>query len=62
MRWRMTGTMMACPPPADEIERRYLDTLQAVTQYSFLTGNLALTWRKDDRLGTMIFTPHEPSE
>jgi len=53
----MISTMMACLSPADEIERRYLNALQAVTQYSFLAGNLALTWRKDDRFGTMIFAP-----
>jgi heat shock protein HslJ len=53
----MISTMMACPSPADEIEQRYLNALQAVTQYSFLAGNLVLTWRKDDQFGTMIFTP-----
>jgi len=58
----MIGTMMACPPPADEIEQRYLDTLQGVIQYSFLAGNLALTWRRDDRLGTMIFMSRELPE
>jgi len=56
----MTSTMMACPSPANEIEQRYLNALQAVTQYSFLAGNLALTWRRDDQFGTMIFTPREP--
>ena len=58
----MISTMMACPPPADEIEQRYLVALQAVTQYSFLAGKLALSWHKDDRLGTMIFAPHNPLE
>jgi hypothetical protein len=51
----MISTMMACPPPADEVERRYLDALQHVTQFSFVAGQLALTWRKDDQIGTMIF-------
>ena len=58
----MISTMMACPPPADEIEQRYLNALQAVTQYSFLAGKLALTWHKDDRFGTMTFTPHKSME
>jgi heat shock protein HslJ len=58
----MISTMMACPSPADEIERRYLKALQAVTHYSFLVGNLALAWRKDDRYGTMIFTPQKLHE
>lgn len=51
----MAGTMMACPPPIDEIERRYLDALQNVTQYSFRAGKLALTWSKDDQWATMLF-------
>jgi len=58
----MAATMMACPPLADEIERRYLNTLQAVTQYSFLVGKLALTWRKDDQFRTMIFAPQKSLE
>jgi heat shock protein HslJ len=53
----MATTMMACPAPADEIERRYLEALQHVRQYSFLIGRLALTWRNDDQFGVMVFDP-----
>jgi len=58
----MMSTRMACPPPTDEIERRYLDTLQAINQYSFMAGNLALSWRKDNEIGTMIFTLRKISD
>jgi heat shock protein HslJ len=60
----MASTMMACPPPAEAVERRYLARLQGVRQYSFLAGKLALSWRIDPlengedtaEFGTMIFT------
>jgi len=53
----MISTMMACPPPTDEFEQRYLEKLQGVTQFSFLSGNLTLTWRTYEHYGTMIFAP-----
>jgi heat shock protein HslJ len=53
----MISTMMACPPPTGDFEQRYLEKLQGVTQFSFLSGNLTLTWRNDESYGTMIFTP-----
>lgn len=55
----IAATMMACPPPADEIERRYLEALQNVRQFSFLIGKLALTWRNDDQFGVMVFAPRD---
>ena len=58
----LAGTRMACPPPADEMERRYLNSLQSIIQFSFVTGNLELTWRKENQLGAMIFAPHKLPE
>lgn len=58
----IASTRMACPPPAGAIESRYLDALQNVTRYSFRAGQLVLTWRKDDQVGTMIFTPRKISK
>lgn len=52
----LASTKMACPSPAAEIEDRFLSRLQHVTQYSFLAGRLALTWRDDTGIGTLIFT------
>jgi heat shock protein HslJ len=55
----MASTMMACPPPADELERRYLTLLQGVRQYSFSAGKLTLSWQIEGQdpppIGTMIF-------
>lgn len=58
----MASTMMACPPPIDEIERRYLEALQSVNQYSFLAGKLAMTSSVDDQWATMLFAAREPSQ
>jgi len=51
----LAATRMACPAPAAETEDHFLARLQQVTQYSFLGGRLALTWRGDTRIGTLIF-------
>ena len=53
----LATTRMACPPPAGEIEHRYLEALQGVSHYSFVAGDLALTWSNDDERGTMMFRP-----
>lgn len=55
----LATTRMACPPPIDDIERRYLAALQGVNQYSFLAGKLALTRSDAGGRATMIFRPHE---
>jgi len=57
----LASTMMACPSPADEIEKRFLETLQSVTQYSFRAGNLALGWRRNNQFGTMTFASSQPA-
>lgn len=58
----MISTLMACPPPADELEQQYLQRLQGATGFSFRAGKLALNWRlqqdKNTRIGTMLYTPH----
>jgi heat shock protein HslJ len=58
----MISTLMACPPPADELEHQYLQQLQGATGFSFRAGKLALNWRlqqdNNTRIGTMLYTPH----
>ena len=49
------ATRMACPPPAGDVEQRYLAALEQLTQYSFLAGKLVLSWRDGQRLGTLTF-------
>jgi heat shock protein HslJ len=51
------GTRMACPEEIMALENRYRQALGYVTRYSFVAGKLALTWRKDDTLGTLLFIP-----
>ena len=52
----IAGTRMACPPPLDEIEARYLKALESTARYSFLLGRLAVTWQTEDGMGNLIFS------
>jgi len=52
----LAGTRMACPPPKDEVEARYLKALESTTRYSFLLGRLAITWQTQDATGNLIFS------
>ncbi len=45
----------ACPPPQMELEQKFLAQLDAVKSYSYVAGQLALTWADGDRLGTLLF-------
>jgi heat shock protein HslJ len=49
------STRMACPPPQAAAEQRYLRALTNATQYSFVLGKLAISYRLDDDHGTLIF-------
>jgi heat shock protein HslJ len=49
------ATQMACPAPAMETERRFLNLLGAVSKYGFLAGQLQLTCEKDGARHTMLF-------
>ena len=50
------GTRMACPGEAMTLESRYLKALSMVSKYSFVNGQLALTWKDDDATSTMLFS------
>jgi heat shock protein HslJ len=52
----IAGTRMACPPPGDEVEARFLKALESTTRYSFLLGRLALTWQTENTAGSLIFS------
>ena len=52
----IAGTRMACQPPQDEVEARYLKALESTTRYSFLLGRLAVTWQTEDAMGNLIFS------
>ncbi len=52
------STQMACPDPIMNQELQYLTALQAADQWSYLAGNLALTYQTlDGGLGTLVFLP-----
>jgi heat shock protein HslJ len=52
------STQMACSEPIMDKEIEYLTALQGVTQWSYVTGQLAMTYQTDaGGLGTLIFTP-----
>jgi heat shock protein HslJ len=50
------GTRKACPQPAMNLEDKFLGELANVRGYTFLAGQLALTWRDGDRIGTLLFS------
>lgn len=45
----------ACPPPQMELEQKFLAQLVAVNRYSYVAGQLALTWADGDKAGTLLF-------
>jgi heat shock protein HslJ len=49
------ATRKACPPPQTDLEARFLKQLDAVTSYSYVAGQLALTWQDGDAFGTLLF-------
>jgi len=49
------ATRMVCPDPLMSLEQRYFKLLSGVTRYSFVTGQLALSWQSADEQGTMFF-------
>jgi len=49
------ATKMACPAPLMPFEQKYLKLLSGVTRYSFMMGDLALSWQSENEYGTMIF-------
>jgi len=49
------ATKMACPPPQMELEDKFLKQLDAVTGYTYLAEQLALTWSEGERSGMLLF-------
>jgi len=45
----------ACAPAQMELEQKFLAQLDAVNRYSYVAGQLALTWADGDRVGTLLF-------
>lgn len=49
------ATRMACPDPGMAIEDRFLAVLSKVTKFTFLGGQLALSYTDDQGAGTLLF-------
>jgi heat shock protein HslJ len=49
------ATRMACPGPEMDMEQQFLAALGKVNGYTFLAGQLALTWTGKDGSGRMLF-------
>jgi heat shock protein HslJ len=47
---------MACPPEQMDLEQKFLAQLDKVSGYTFLAGQLALTWTDKDKPGLLIFS------
>jgi heat shock protein HslJ len=52
--------MVVCPEDKMSLEKRYLQALRNTTNHSFIFGRLALTWRQDNTVHTMRFSPRSP--
>ena len=53
------STKMACPSPVMQVEDRYFRTLQQVSRFSVVSGQLALTYQDSGATDTLLFTPSE---
>ncbi|HEY7446104.1 MAG TPA: META domain-containing protein, partial [Vicinamibacterales bacterium] len=51
------STKMACEAPRMAAEDRYFAQLAGVHKFSFVAGQLALSWSKEAKGGTMLFDP-----
>lgn len=57
----MVSTKMACAPPAMEVEDRYLRSLGGVIRWGWAQGMLALTYRTDGGVGTLLYRRAPPA-
>ena len=50
------ATKMACPPEQMELEQKFLAQLDKVNGYSFMAGQLALSWQDKSAGGVLLFS------
>jgi heat shock protein HslJ len=55
VRESMLSTLMACAPPQSDIEAAFLAAIGRVSHYTFLDGQLALSWHRQEGSGTLLF-------
>jgi len=51
----LASTRMACPAEAMDLEDKFTTRMNKVTGYTFLAGQLALTWEDKKERGTLVF-------
>jgi heat shock protein HslJ len=52
----VAATKMACPPEQMDLEQAFLAELGKVSGYTFMAGQLALTWQEKERPGLLLFS------
>jgi len=52
----VAATKMACPPEQMDLEQKFLAALGKVSGYTFMAGQLALTWQDKDQPGLLLFS------
>lgn len=57
----LVSTKMACAPPAMEVEDRFLRALEGVQRWGWAQGMLALAYRTDEGVGTLLFQRAPPA-
>lgn len=57
---RVGGTRMACPDPVMVNENRFFKQLDGVSKFSFIAGQLALSYQIEDVWGVMLFDKQYP--
>jgi heat shock protein HslJ len=53
----LASTQMACPEEIMNQETQYLNALQNASQWSYVTGQLAITYLEEEAYKTLLFTP-----
>jgi putative lipoprotein len=51
----LAATMMACPPPIEDVEARYFAALQQASRFRFAAGRLMIDWGGGENWGALAF-------
>jgi heat shock protein HslJ len=58
----LVSTQMACPEEIMNQETQYVSALQNASQWSYVRGQLAISYMEDESFKTLLFTPADQSE
>ena len=51
----LAATRMACPPPLEEVEGRYLEAVKSAFRFRFAAGRRAIDWSREEEWGSLMF-------